>query len=150
MPELRITLETIVKGNYRTIMDRFDRALFEQLAPPGAGVELVRFDGSQTGDIVHIRLSLLGVIKQDWISEIIAHGVDEEQAYFVDKGTKLPFFLAAWEHHHIVRAAGTSDSVLIDDIRFRTPFWLMDFLMYPILWAQFAYRKPIYRRIFGS
>lgn len=149
MPILRIELSTPVKGHYQAVMRQFDQTLFDQLTPPGAGVELVRFDGSKQGDIVHIRLKLLGFIKQDWISEIIADDTDDQQTYFIDEGTQLPFFLTYWKHKHIVRANGPDKSIIIDDIQFRTPFFLMDFLLYPVLWLQFAYRKPIYRRIFG-
>ncbi|MEO1448944.1 MAG: hypothetical protein AAFV07_05410, partial [Bacteroidota bacterium] len=109
----------------------------------------VRFDGSQPGNIVHIRLTLLGFIKQDWVSEITEVGDDGRKAWFIDAGRQLPFFLGAWEHHHIVEAAD-SGSVIVDDIRFRGPWWLPTFLLYPVLYAQFAYRRPIYKQFFGS
>lgn len=145
---MRILIKTPVQGNYVDVLSQFDQSLFEALAPPGAKVDLVRFDGSHKGDIVHIRLHLAGIIKADWISEIVDEGETQEKAWFVDRGTTLPFFLREWEHHHVVENAG-NHAIVVDDIRFKTPWWLPGFLMYPVLYAQFAYRKPIYRRVFG-
>ncbi|MEM9983463.1 MAG: hypothetical protein AAF804_00070 [Bacteroidota bacterium] len=147
---MHIEIRTPVKGDYRTVMQGFDQQLFEALSPPGAGVELMRFDGSKRGDVVHIRLKLLGFIRQDWVSEIVEDGENEKKAWFVDRGVELPFFLGAWEHHHLVENTGPGHSVIVDDIRFRGPNRLMDYLLYPVLYAQFAYRRPIYQRIFGK
>ncbi|MEM7373730.1 MAG: hypothetical protein AAF587_34225 [Bacteroidota bacterium] len=146
---MRLILRTPVQGNYQKVLSQFNQDLLEALTPPGATVELIRFDGSHEGDIVHIRLSLFGLIKQDWVVEIPEEGFTEQKAWFVDRGTQLPFFLSQWEHHHIVER--TADhSTIVDDIRFGTPWWLPAFLMYPVLYLQFAYRKPIYQRIFGK
>ena len=142
-------IHTLVKGNYQAVMAQFDRDLFEKLSPPGAGVDLVRFDGSKKGDVVHIRLKLFGFITQDWISDITDDGVTDEEAFFIDQGSTLPFFLTFWKHRHVVKIVGGDQSEIIDDIQFQTPWWIPGFLMYPIMWAQFAYRKPIYRKYFG-
>ena len=146
---MNLLLKTPVQGDYTKLLARFDQDLFESLAPPGAQVELVRFDGSHKGDTVHIRLKLFGFLKQDWISEIVDEGQDDQRAWFVDRGTQLPFFLGFWEHHHIVER-GDGHAVIVDDIRFKGPWWLPSFLLYPVLYLQFAYRKPIYRRVFGK
>ncbi|MEL6695835.1 MAG: hypothetical protein AAFP89_06320 [Bacteroidota bacterium] len=145
-----IEINVPVKGNYQSVLAKFERELFEKLSPPGASVDLVRFDGSHKGDIVHIRLKLFGLIQQDWISEITEEGDDGQMAFFVDQGTQLPFFLSYWHHKHIVRKLSNDSSEIIDDIHFRTPWWLPGWLMYPVLWAQFAYRKPIYQKYFGK
>ena len=39
---------------------------------------------------------------------------------------------------------------IIDEIEFRTPTILTDYIFYPILYLQFLYRKPIYQRIFKT
>lgn len=146
-----IYLRTRVKGRPSEIMARFDKSLFEALTPPGAGVKLLRFDGSETGDQVHIQMSFLfGLIKQDWHAHISDHGQDTQQVWFIDEGVKLPFFLKSWRHRHIAKVVDDTHSEIIDDIYFKSPFFLLDPLMYPIMWLQFAYRKPIYRRIFGA
>jgi ligand-binding SRPBCC domain-containing protein len=77
---------------------------------------------------------------------------NEEKAgeiYFIDKGIQLPFFLSYWQHKHIIRQQGKQTSI-IDDIRFRTPFFLFDFLLFPVLYGQFLYRKPVYKKYFRS
>ncbi|GAB4421222.1 MAG: hypothetical protein OHK0039_35730 [Bacteroidia bacterium] len=129
-------------------MQRFDRDLFVQLSPPGMRVSLLRFDGSQPGDRVHLRLHLPLLPAQDWISEITEAGDDGRQAWFVDEGRQLPFFLADWRHRHIVEAV-PGGCRIVDAIAFRTPRWLPAPLLWPVMWAQFAWRGPVYRRVFG-
>ena len=146
---MRIKLGTKVNGDYRKVLARFDHSLFKALNPPGAKIEILRFDGSHEGDTVHIRMTLAGFIKDEWLVNIVDEGENEKEAWFTDEGVKLPFFLKKWRHRHIVENHG-SQSKIVDDINFSTPFWLMDILMYPILYLQFAWRKPIYRRVFGS
>jgi len=146
---MRLKIRTHVRGHYRSVMSGFDRSLFEQLTPPGTKVELLRFDGSHKGDLVHIRLTMFGLIKQEWLSEITESVTTPEQSWFIDEGRELPFFLKAWRHKHVVEKATSNQSVIVDDITFRTPTLLTDLLMYPIMYLQFAYRKPIYQRVFG-
>lgn len=146
---MKIIIKTPIKGDPIQIISRFDQSLFEALAPPGPGVELVRFDGSKKGDIVHIKLNLFGVKKVDWISKIIEDKQDNAQAYFIDRGITLPFFLSKWEHKHLVKR-NAEGSIIIDDIYYQTPYRIFDYLLYPILFFQFAYRRPIYQRIFGK
>jgi ligand-binding SRPBCC domain-containing protein len=132
-------------------MQRFDKSLFEKLTPPGAGVKLLRFDGSKEGDQVHIQMSLLfGLIKQDWHAHIAEHGENEQEAWFVDEGVKLPFFLKYWRHRHVASSDGDEHSFIIDDIHYKSPFALLSWLIYPVMYLQFAWRKPIYRKVFGS
>ncbi len=144
---LRIT--TPVAGNYLEIMARFDQSLFEALKPPFGKVELVRFDGSVTGDRVHIRLFLPLVAPQDWISEITDHGQNEQEAWFLDEGKTLPFFLSYWKHRHVVLNKG-DHALIVDDITFLGNEWLPSWMLYPVLWMQFAARKSVYQRIFGK
>jgi ligand-binding SRPBCC domain-containing protein len=146
---MRILIKTPVRGNYREVMARFDETLFKKLSPPGTPVRIVRFDGSHAGAIVHIEMKLAGFIPQEWISRITGAGEDESQSWFVDEGEKLPFFLSAWKHRHVVENEG-ENCVIIDDISFRTPFFLFDYLLYPLMYAQFAWRKPVYRKVFGA
>ena len=146
---MRITLRTPVQGHYQAVLARFDQSLFEQLTPPGAQVKLKRFDGSKPGDVVHIQLKLFGFIKQDWVSEITEVHQTERRAWFTDEGTRLPFFLSEWQHRHIVENHG-SHSIIVDDIHFRSPSLVLDPLLFPVLWLQFAWRKPVYQRIFGK
>jgi len=145
---MRITLTTRVDQDYRTVYARFDQDLFVALKPPLLPLELKRFDGSKTGDEVHIRLGKWH-LAQDWNAKIVEDNIGEDEAYFIDEGIKLPFFLKSWRHHHrIVRT--DSGSLIIDDITYTTPTWLTDYLLYPLMWLQFAARKPVYRKYFAN
>ncbi|MEQ8706042.1 MAG: cyclase [Phaeodactylibacter sp.] len=144
---MNLKLKTTVKGNYKAIMDRFDRDLFEALAPRQGKMEIVAFTGSKKGDRVHIRF--LSPIKADWISLITADGVDESQAYFVDEGETLPFPLRYWHHRHVVEKITEDTSCIIDDISFRGPNALVTLLLYPAIFLGFYPRKRIYRSYFG-
>ena len=81
---MRIELTTKVNGHYQDVMSRFDRDLFEALAPPLATIKIIQFTGSKTGDIVHLKQS--SPFSFEWISKIIDHGTTEDKAYFIDQG----------------------------------------------------------------
>lgn len=147
---MKLLLKTPVRQPLPQVWAGFDRNLFEQLAPPFPPVEVVQFDGCAKGDVVHLRLNFL-FFKQDWISDITDQKTGIDEIFFIDEGRKLPFFLRYWHHRHrLVRDTQTGGTVVIDDITFRTPILLTDWLFYPLMWLQFAYRKPIYKRVFGG
>lgn len=146
---MHIILRTPVRQSPEQVWAGFDRTLFDRLSPPFPPVDVVRFDGCLRGDVVHLRLNFL-LFRQDWISDTVDQQTTADEIYFVDQGTKLPFFLAYWHHRHRLLRDSTGGTCVVDDITFRTPFRLTDYLIYPVMWLQFAYRKPIYRRIFGS
>ncbi|AQG78362.1 SRPBCC family protein [Spirosoma montaniterrae] len=145
---MHLLLQTHVNQAPATVWAGFTRNLFNQLSPPFPPVDVVRFDGCLTGDIVHLRLNFL-LFRQDWISLITDQQTTPNEIFFIDEGTKLPFFLTYWQHRHRLLTDPAGGTIIADDITFRTPFWLTDYLMYPLMWLQFAYRKPIYRRIFS-
>jgi len=94
---MKILLKTQVEQDYQTVYKRFDRDLFLALKPPLLPLELKRFDGSKTGDEVHIRLGK-GFLTQDWNAKIVEDKLTDDEAYFIDEGIKLPFFLKNWRH----------------------------------------------------
>ncbi len=143
---MKIRLSTKVEQDYLSVYHGFDKELFKALKPPLLPLELLRFDGSRKGDEVHIKLGK-GWLAQDWHALITEDNIGKEEAYFIDKGIKLPFFLKNWEHRHRVMKTGNG-ATIIDDITYKTPTLLTDYLMYPVMWLQFAARKPVYRRIF--
>ena len=145
---MKIKLTTKVEQDYKTVYKGFDKDLFVALKPPLLPLELLRFDGSKTGDEVHIRLGK-GWLSQDWNALIVEDKVTDEEAWFIDEGTMLPFFLKSWRHRHLIIKAD-SGSLIVDDIIYKTPTWLTDYLLYPLMWLQFAARKPVYRRVFGK
>jgi len=146
---MHIILETVVQAALPDVWSGFDRKLFDQLSPPFPPVEVVRFDGCLRGDVVILRLNFL-MFRQDWESLITDQQTRADEIYFIDEGVRLPFFLRYWRHRHRLVRHESGGTVVIDDITFRTPFRLLDYLMYPLLWAQFAYRKPIYKRVFKA
>lgn len=146
---MRLLLKTQVSQSLPVVWAGFDRALFDRLSPPFPPVDVVRFDGCMTGDVVHLRLNFL-LFRQDWVSRIVDQQTTDAEIYFVDEGTQLPFFLTYWHHRHRLLYDSPGSTVIADEITFRTPSRLTDVLFYPLLWLQFAYRKPIYRRVFRS
>lgn len=141
-----IRLQTIVQQDVISVWSKFDQDLLRALTPPFPKVQVLRYDGNEQGDWVSFQLSALG-IKQKWTSYISKHQVDPSHCFFVDEGTELPFFLSTWKHTHGI--IQTPKGTVIDDfIEFTTPFFWLDYLVYPVLWLQFAYRKPIYRKYF--
>ncbi len=145
---MRIVISTPVKQSRRAVAQGFNEDLFTELNPPFPPVKLLRFDGSQKGDIVSLELNFL-LFKQVWESHITKDGETSKEWYFVDEGVKLPFFLTYWRHHHRVVQTGTH-ATIIDDITYRTPFRWLDYLFYPVMKGQFLYRKPIYKKVFGQ
>ena len=145
---MHLVLKTSVDQSLPAVWAGFDRTLFEQLTPSFPPVKVVRFDGCLPGDIVHLRLNFF-LFRQDWVSLIVDQQTSDEEIYFIDQGTRLPFFLAYWQHRHRLRRSSAGTTVILDDITFKTPFALTDYLLYPFLWLQFACRKPVYRRVFA-
>jgi ligand-binding SRPBCC domain-containing protein len=146
---MHILIKTPVERHYKEVLQDFDEELFKELAPPGVPFKLLRFDGSKKGDEVHLQIGA-GPFKQVWIALIVEDGETEEEAFFIDEGKQLPFPLAYWQHRHRVRKRPEGGSEIIDDITFRTRWRLLDPFVYPFLWLQFWYRRPIYRRVFGA
>lgn len=143
---MKFTIKTPVKGNYTKVMKSFDRDLFEYLKPKGAKMEIVAFTGSKTGDKVHIRFT--SPIKADWISDIVDHGSDEEEAYFLDEGSTLPWPLKHWKHRHVVKNTGQNQSVIEDQIEYKTSNVILDVLIRPFLYMAFYPRRAQYQKYF--
>lgn len=143
---MRLTITTSVDQDYRSVMKGFTQDLFLKLNPPFPPVRLLRFDGCKKDDIVSLELNFL-LFRQRWTSLIVEDELNDQEFYFIDVGTKLPFFLKYWRHHHRI-LRDEEGARIIDDIHFRSPLLPFDFLLWPVLWLQFLYRKPIYRRIF--
>lgn len=143
---MQLTIRTQVKASLDQVERGFTQDLFLSLNPPFPPVKLLNFDGCKTGDKVVLELNFI-LFKQQWVSDITEDFRDESSWYFVDVGTKLPFFLKKWQHHHGVKKTDAG-SMIIDDITFSTGTILSDLLMYPFLYGQFLYRKPIYKKKF--
>lgn len=145
---MQIVIQTEVAGNFRSVMDQFDRDLFEALSPPIGKIEVVKFTGSKTGDQVHLRF--VRPIQAEWISDITDHGSRDNELFFVDEGRKLPPGLKYWKHEHVVRKVNANRSLIIDRIHFKSYFWLLSILLYPLLFFTFYPRKKQYKSYFGA
>jgi ligand-binding SRPBCC domain-containing protein len=144
---VKIALHTPVQQDYLSVYRGFNQELFLKLAPPFPKVKLLRFDGSKPNDVVAIQMNIFG-FKQTWISRITQSKVTEQEAYFVDQGQQLPWPLRFWQHRHVVTKSQNGGAIISDLIEYRTASFLIDLLLYPLMLAQFGYRKPIYRRVF--
>ncbi|MDN3204011.1 SRPBCC family protein [Algoriphagus sediminis] len=143
---MKLTIETKVEQDYLSVKEGFNESLFTKLSPPFPPVKLLRFDGSSKGDIVSLELNFI-FFKQKWTSEITEDATDDQEFYFIDKGVELPFFLSKWTHKHRVIKSG-SGTIIRDEIDYEAPFFLMTWLLFPAMLGQFAYRKPVYKKIF--
>ena len=145
---MNLILKTKIKGHYLLVMKRFDRDLFQALKPIGARMEIAKFTGSQTGDMVEIKFTC--PIKASWISKITDHGSDYKRAYFVDEGAVLPPPLKSWKHRHIIEKYDDDNSYIIDEITYSSGYWILDVLLYPLMFLGFYPRKFSYKKYFGT
>ena len=141
---MRLQVTTRVNQEFRRSFSRFGRELFLQLNPPFPPVRLLRFDGMQPGDEVHLELNFL-FRKEIWISVITELVETEDEIYFVDEGRQLPFMFRSWRHLHRLIRQG-EQTLIVDDITYQGRIKLLDYLLYPVLKLQFLYRRPVYRR----
>ena len=145
---MHVILRTAVAQAPAQVMAGFTRELFVALAPPFPKLTVRRFDGCRTGDQVEIELDTL-VKRLLWTSLIVDDGqLADGTLFFVDEGQTLPPPLRYWRHRHLIQPGPQGGSIIVDDLEYRTATPALDALLYPAMWAQFAWRKPIYRRWF--
>jgi len=145
---MRIHLKTAVQQDYITVFNAFDERLFRKLSPPYPRLKLLRFDGSEPGDVVAVALQT-GFKSFRWTSLITERKVTDTEAYFVDQGQELPPPLRFWRHQHLITKNG-SGAIVHDIITYSTGIKPLDLLLYPLMVAQFSMRKPVYKREFGK
>ena len=143
---MKINIETKVEGHFLDVYKAFDLQLFEFLKPKGAKMEIIDFTGSKKGDTVRIRF--IRPVKTDWISEISEDFVGDDEAYFIDQGTILPWPLSSWKHKHLISHESNTHSIIKDQIEFKTISFILDYLIWPIMYIAFALRKPLYKKYF--
>jgi ligand-binding SRPBCC domain-containing protein len=146
---MKFRISTLVDKYYLDVKKGFNADLLSTLSPPFPPVKLLRFDGSEVGDLVTLELNLI-LFKQIWISKITEAGTTEDEYFFVDEGVKLPFFLGWWKHRHRIVRIDERRSEIRDEITYSGRFRLLTPFLYPILYLQFLFRRPIYRRVFSA
>lgn len=144
---MKIYIATEVKENYKAVFSRFDKDLFLALKPPLIQLNLTRFDGCMKGDKVEMSLGILG-ISQVWTALIVDQKETDEEIYFIDEGQVIPPPIKKWRHRHGIQKLSENKTLIVDDIEYSTGIKLVDILMYPIMYLQFWYRKPVYKRYF--
>jgi ligand-binding SRPBCC domain-containing protein len=144
---MNILIKTTLSKNYREVHRGFDLKLFKALKPPLIALEVKRFDGCKKGDEVHLEIGL-GPLKQKWVSLITENIENENECTFVDIGHILPPPLKDWKHTHRILKINEQTCEIHDDIHFSSGNKLLDLFLYPALYAQFAFRIPVYKKFF--
>jgi ligand-binding SRPBCC domain-containing protein len=145
---VQIHLRTNVRQNYKQVFDAFDEKLFRKLSPPYPKLKLLRFDGSEPGDVVEVELQT-GIKSFKWTSLITDQSITDSEAYFIDEGQILPPPLKLWRHKHLVTANATG-ATIHDIITYSTGNKWLDLLLYPLMVVQFSMRKSVYQKVFGK
>ncbi len=147
---MHLVLRTAVARPPAAVMAGFTQELFVALSPPFPRLTVRRFDGCRRGDRVEIEMNTL-LARLPWTSLITDDGVLADGThFFVDEGQTLPPPLRYWRHRHLIEPGPAGGSVIVDDVEYRSASPLLDRLLYPAMWAQFAWRKHIYRRWFRA
>jgi ligand-binding SRPBCC domain-containing protein len=151
---MRLTIHTSVEKPYQEVFAGFTFELFKQLTPTNPPVTIKRFDGCKKGDEVHLEMTVPVLNRKEmWVSRIIASGTVignatfTDEMYFIDQGIELPFFLTSWRHKHRIIKAEDGGAVIVDDIEYTTPLWLLLFVA-PVISKQFRDRQPVYQEYF--
>lgn len=142
---MKIVIKTLVEQPFQQVWEGFNENLLKKLSPPFPKATIVSF-GHEINEKVEIELNFF-ILRQRWVSIISDKKIFDEYAFFTDEGIILPFFLKFWKHTHWVKQV-EEKAVIVDEIEFRTPTILTDYIFYPLLYLQFIYRKPIYKKIF--
>lgn len=97
------------------------------------------FEGSN----VHLKLNFF-IIKLTWQGEItkVVH-----EAYFIDKGVKLPFPFKSWEHVHAFKKINDNETRMIDKVEYESFF--PPFLINIMLKGMFTDRKRQLKKKFA-
>ncbi|MCC7430040.1 hypothetical protein IT568_04265 [bacterium] len=138
---MQIRISTKVNQNYKAVFSKFDRELFLALNPPFVPVKLIRFDGCEKGCEVHLKIFFI----QKWIALIVEKMETEAEIFFIDEGENFPFIF--WRHKHRILKRG-NEATIVDEINFKTSSVILDCLLFPLLYVQFFYRKPVYKKYF--
>ncbi|MBI1183219.1 hypothetical protein GC194_03025 [bacterium] len=135
---MKVILHTPVKGYYTEVMKHFNERLFLFLLPKNPLVSLEQFDGTEVGDITHIKFNK--PLNMHWISRIEEKYQNHDEACFIDEGLKMPAGLSYWRHRHIVRRVSENESLIIDDMEFKSANALTERLMKPVIYMGFKPR----------
>lgn len=143
---MNLLIKTRLPLNYREVLKGFTVDLFKALKPPLLPLEVERFDGCKVNDEVHLRV---GPLKQKWVSLITSDFDSNKECGFIDEGKVIPFPLKYWHHTHRIVNISQDQSEIQDDIEYSTGIILLDYVLYPVLYVQFAIRPKAYKKYFN-
>lgn len=146
---MKITFMTEVRENPSAVYEGFTRELFEKLNPPAVPLVIEAFDGLEVGDRVAVSLNV-GPFHGRWVSVITENEKNPAEITYVDEGEELPPPLKFWRHRHRLLRRPGGGCVIRDEIEFHTGNPLVDAAIYPTIYAQFAWRQPVFREVFGD
>lgn len=141
-------ISTTVNTALPSVKEGFNEDLFVSLNPPFPRVILQQFDGCSVGDIVSLELDFV-FFRQVWTSEIVNENSSATSWEFIDEGRRLPFFVKSWRHIHRLTSIG-KNTLITDHVTYSTGSSVTDWLVLPMYYLVFLYRKPIYKRTFKS
>ena len=127
------------------VWSQFNEALLKKISPPFPQVNIQRFDGCKTGDLVILEINLL-LIRVIWSSKIIYDQQDSKQSVFIDEGIQVPFGINLWKHEHSIIKIDESRCYIQDFITYKTSNVFLDMILFPFLWGMIFYRKPFYQK----
>ncbi len=127
------------------VWKKFTAELLAKLSPPYPIARIIRFDGCQANDQVHLTLDFL-IYQTDWTSRITSYQFDGDSHVFVDEGIQVPFGIQHWRHEHRIETYPSGGTMIIDKIQFQTQYKLLDWLLFPFIWGMIAYRMPLYKK----
>jgi ligand-binding SRPBCC domain-containing protein len=131
------------------VWKQFDQKLLEKLSPPFPIVRIRTFEGCKTNDRVVLEMNFL-LLKTTWSSIITEFQESESENFFIDEGVEMPFGLIYWQHKHMVKKLTDTTSAVVDSIQFKSKFFLLDYLLYPLFYGMILYRIPIYQKLLST
>lgn len=144
---MKIRIQTELDNKFKDIVSNFDKDLFLALKPKGVRLSIKRWDGIYIDALFELEIALLWV-KQIWIGKISDVQKSKEKFSFIDIGVELPSPISKWRHLHLVLKKGKNRTIIIDEVDFKTRFFVLDIVIYPFLFSQFYSRKKAYRKYF--
>lgn len=146
-PLCYVNVTTYIRLPLSEVTRRFDRKLFDYLAPAFPKLKILRYDGQHRGDQIQLKVGFWPIFLP-W-DILIADSWDESDRWgFIDQGLRLPPPLTAWRHEHRVELQPDGTTAIIDNVGFRIgPLWLSR-LCAPLIRKQFEARRPLYERYF--
>jgi len=141
MPSFKI--QTNIGASMSFVWSQFNEELLKKISPPFPKVNIQRFDGCKTGDLVILEINLI-FTHVIWSSEITYTNQDSNQSVFIDEGIKVPFGITLWKHEHSIIKIDEGQCYIQDFVTYKTSNVFLDMILFPFLWGMIFYRKPFY------